>query len=234
MPQNILVDPKTFAIIALASVGHEVASFMVQIPPVLLLEAQKRALNLGIQYGAIAVGQAAVGSNFVDLAGPSKLFVEGLQALNNASSPEEAAARGTVAAAALAVSAAASGDANASLTYGGFLIVFMQNILLLGGGGSQAMIISNTVLKIHLLFKLFIRIVTEIRIERKRLKLNLPRAKFKFNLFRREKRRDFVFKYPRIKKRKLKILSREISFPVSYQKERIFKHSPMIQPISLS
>jgi hypothetical protein len=34
-----------------------------------------------------------------------------------------------------------------------------------------------------------IRILTEIRIEKKRRKLKLPRSKFKFNIFRREKKK---------------------------------------------
>ena len=57
--------------------------------------------------------------------------------------------------------------------------------------------------------------------EIKRRKLGLPRAKFKFNIFRKEEKKDFVFKYLRFKKRKIKILSREIWLPVPYQKELI-------------
>lgn len=54
--------------------------------------------------------------------------------------------------------------------------------------------------------------------------------RLKFNIFRKEKKRDFVFKYLRFKKRKLKILSREISLPVVYQKELIIKHPVMVKP----
>ena len=68
---------------------------------------------------------------------------------------------------------------------------------------------------------ILILVVTEIGVEIKRRKLGLPPAKFKFNIFRKEEKKDFIFKYLRFKKRKIKILSRDISLPVPYQKELI-------------
>jgi len=98
--------------------------------------------------------------------------------------------------------------------------VLVENVLL---AGFQAAIFSNGLLKICIINHILIRIITEIRIERKRKRLKLPRARFKLNIFRKEEPEDFVLKYPRFQKRKLKILSREISVPVLYQKELIFK-----------
>ena len=37
------------------------------------MEAQSKAVNLAIQYGAMAIGQSVVGSKFVDPTGPGKL-----------------------------------------------------------------------------------------------------------------------------------------------------------------
>lgn len=229
MPNIPIITPKTFAIILLASAGKEVSSFMIQLPEQLLIEAQRRAVNFGIQYGAIAIGQAAVGSTFVDPFAPKQLFLEGLESLATASSPAEAASKGTVAAAVLILSSAASADPNASLTFGGFLLVLAQNVLL---PGSQV-IFSKGLLKIYVINNILIRIITEIRVEKKRRQLKLPRPRLKFNIFRKEKKRDFVLKYPRFKKRKLKILSREISLPVVYQKELIIKHPVMVKPITI-
>lgn len=227
---NTIITPKAFAIILLASAGKEAASFMIQLPEQLLIEAQSRAVNFAIQYGAMAIGQCVVGSKFVDPTGPGQLFVQGVESLTTASSPEEAASKGTIAAAALILSSLSSKDPNASLTFGGFLIVFVQNVLL---PGSQVVIFSKGLLTIYIINKILIRVITEIRIERKRIKLKLPRARFKFNIFRKEENKDFVFKYPRFKKRKLKILSREISLPVVYQKELIIKHPVIVEKISI-
>ena len=69
------------AIILLASFGQEVGAWLVQIPEQLMMEIQSRTINLGIQYGAIAVGQAVAGSRFVDLAAPVKLFEQGFESL---------------------------------------------------------------------------------------------------------------------------------------------------------
>ena len=217
MPNNLIITPKALAIILLASVGKEVGSFMIQLPEQLLIEAQSRAVNFGIQYGAMAIGQAVVGSKFVDPTAPAKLFVQGVESLTNASTPEEAASRGTIAAAVLILSSLSSEDPNASLTFGGFLIMLAQNVLL---PGSQV-IFSKGLLKIYVIKNILIRVVTEIRVEIKRRKLGLPRARFKFNIFRNQEKKDFVFKYLRFKKRKIKILSRDISLPVPYQKELI-------------
>ena len=104
MPNNIIITPKAFAIILLASAGKEVGSFIIQLPEQLLIEAQSRAVNFGIQYGTMAIGQAVAGSKFVDPTAPAKLVVQGFESLTNASSPEEAASRGTIAAAVLILS----------------------------------------------------------------------------------------------------------------------------------
>ena len=217
MPNNLIITPKALAIIALASAGKEVGAIIVQLPEQLLMEIQSRAVNLGIQYGAIAIGQAVVGSKFVDPTAPAKLFMQGVESLNNASTPEEAASRGTIAAAAMILSSLSSEDPNTSLTFGGFLLVLAQNVLLPG----SHVIFSKGLLKIYVIKNILIRVVTEIGVEIKRRKLGLTRAKFKFNIFRKEEKKDFVFKYLRFKKRKIKILSRDISLPIPYQKELI-------------
>ena len=46
---NIILTPKAFAIILLASAGREATSFMIQLPEQLLIEAQSRAVNFAIQ-----------------------------------------------------------------------------------------------------------------------------------------------------------------------------------------
>jgi len=88
---NIIVTPKAFAIILVATATNEVASFMINVSDQLIIEAQSRAINFAIQYGAMAVGQCAVGSKFVDPTAPGKLFLQGVESLTTASSPEEAA-----------------------------------------------------------------------------------------------------------------------------------------------
>ena len=86
----------------------------------------------------------------------------------------------------------------------------------------------------HVINNILIRITTKIRVEEKRKQLKLPRARFKFNIFRKEEKRDFVFKYPpQFKKTNVKILSREISLPVVYQKEMIIKHPVMVKLIAI-
>ncbi len=84
MPNNLIIIPKALAIILLASAGKEVGGFMLQLPEQLLMEIQSRAVNFGIQYGAIAIGQAVVGSKFVDPTAPARLFLQGVESLNNA------------------------------------------------------------------------------------------------------------------------------------------------------
>lgn len=63
---NRIITPKAFTSILLVSTGKEMASFMIQLPEQLLIEAQSRTVNLGIQYGAMAIGQSVGGSKFVD------------------------------------------------------------------------------------------------------------------------------------------------------------------------
>jgi len=161
MPNNLIITPKAFAIILIASAGKEVGSVMIQLLEQLLMEAQSRAVNFGIQYGAMAIGQAVVGSKFVDPTAPAKLFVQGVESLTNASSPEEAASRGTIAAAVLILSSLSSEDPNASLTFGGFLLVLAQNVLL---PGSQV-ILSKGLLKFYVIKNILIRVITEIQVE---------------------------------------------------------------------
>ncbi len=98
--------------------------------------------------------------------------------------------------------------------------------------GSQV-IFSQVLLKIFVIKNILIRVITEIRIEKRRKELKLSRAKFKFNIFRNKEKKDFVFKYYRFKKRKIKILSRNISLPILYQKELIVKHPVMVKQIKI-
>lgn len=184
-------------------------------------------MNFGIQYGAIAIGQAAVGSKFIDPGAPAKLFGQGVESLTTASSPEEAASRGTIAAAVLIISSLSSKDPNASLAFGGFLLVLAQNVLL---PGSQV-IFSKIFLKVYVIKNLLIRVITEIRVERKKRKLGLPRPRLKFNIFKNKQKQDFIFKYLRFKKKKLKILSNDILLPVPYQKKLIIKQPQMVKLI---
>ena len=128
MPNNIIITPKTLAIIILASVGQEVDSFVIRLPEQLLIEAQSRAINFAIQYGSIVIGEAVAGSQFADPAAPAKLFVQGFESLATASSPEEAATRGAVAASTLILSAASSANPNVSLVFSGFLLVLFNNL----------------------------------------------------------------------------------------------------------
>ena len=81
-----------------------------------------------------------------------------------------------------------------------------QNVLL---PGSQ-FIFSKGLFKIYVIKNILIRVITEIQVEKKRKKLGLARARFKFNIFRKQENKDFVFKYLRFKKRKMKILSHNI------------------------
>ena len=69
-----LITPKALAIIFLAFTGKEVAGFITQLPEQLLIEAQSRAVNFGIQYGAIAIGQSVVGSKYVNPIAPVELL----------------------------------------------------------------------------------------------------------------------------------------------------------------
>ena len=78
MPNNIIITPKALTIIILASFDNEVGSFMIQLPEQLLLEAQNRTVNFVIQYGSIAIGQAAVGSKAIDFTASAKLFFTGI------------------------------------------------------------------------------------------------------------------------------------------------------------
>ena len=95
--------------------------------------------------------------------------------------------------------------------------------------GSQA-VFSKGSLIIYIINNILIRVITEILVECRRRELKLP---FKFNIFRKEEKRDFVFKYPRFKKRKFKILSRELSLPIIYHKKLVIKHEKMVEPIIL-
>ena len=197
------------------------------------MEAQKRASNLVIQYSAFAIGQAAVGSHFVDPFAPKEFFLKSVEELTTTSSPEEAFAKGTVAAATIILSAAASADPNASLTFGGFLIVLVQNVLF---PGALAIFVPNLGI-VYLLKKFIIRLVAEIRVERKRKKLNLPKTSILKILkdilknFRNKEQKAFIFKYYRFKKRKFKVKSRQISLPVIYKKELIIEPRPThVQP----
>ena len=88
-------------------------------------------------------------------------------------------------------------------------------------------------LKIFVVKNILIRVISEIEIERRRREIRLPRAKFKFNIFRNKEKKDFIFKYFRFKKRKIRILSRDILLPVLYQKELIIKQPVMVKTIRI-
>lgn len=49
MPNNIIITPKTFAVIVLASLGREVGCFVVQLPEQLLLQAQEKAMSATVR-----------------------------------------------------------------------------------------------------------------------------------------------------------------------------------------
>lgn len=202
-----IITPRTYAVIFLASLGHEVSGFLTPLPAQLLAQAQERAFNFCFQYGALAASQATLGSPF-DPMSPAKLFKESAISIMTASTPEEAASRGTVALGVLILSGVSTETPNASLAYGAFLAIILPDLF------GPHTILPVIILKIFYVKKILIRLIAEIRIERKRKKLGLPRAKLKFNLFRNKERKDFVFKYIRFKKRKIKILSRNISLPV--------------------
>lgn len=75
MPNSLIITSKAFNIILMAPAGKEVGSFMIQLPEQLFIEAQSRAINFGIHYGARVIGQAVVRSKFIDPTAPAKLFV---------------------------------------------------------------------------------------------------------------------------------------------------------------
>jgi len=99
MLNSIIIIPRAFLFILLVAANKKVGGFLVHIPQQLLLEAQSRAIDFGIQYGAMAIGQGIAGSKFIDPAAPTKLFGQGIESLSTTSSPQEAASRGTIAAA---------------------------------------------------------------------------------------------------------------------------------------
>lgn len=147
--------------------------------------------------------------------------------MSTASSPEEAIQTGSVAIEALILSNAAASDSNASLVYGGFLLVLLQNVIILG----SQIYVSKTLLPVLLINKLMMRIVTEIRCEVKRKKLKLPRPKLKDYFFKNRKNKDFCFKYYRMRRKKFKFLSKNVSLPVLYSKKLIIKRPKMVEPI---
>ena len=128
------------------------------------------------------------------------------------------------------MSSLSSENPNASLTYGGCLLVLIENVLM---PGSQIIFFSQGLLKFYCLKNILIRVIVEIQLERKRRRRKLLRPKFKFNIFKKQEKKDFVFKYLRFKKRKIKILSRDISLLVPYQKELIIKQAVMVKPITI-
>lgn len=155
--------------------------------------------------------------------------MQGVESLITTPSPQGAASRGTIAATVLILSSLSSEDPNTSLTFGGFLLIPAQNVLL----PEYQVIFSKGLVTIYVIKNILIRIITEIRIEIKRRKLKLPRPRFKFNIFRKQEKKDFIFKYLRFKRRKIKILSHDISLPVLYQKELFIKHPRMVKPITI-
>lgn len=225
MPNNFNVNPRAYAIVAVVSIGTDVAGMVVKIPEQLLAELQLRAANFGVQYATIAIGQT-IAQKVVNVEAPVLLFQKGMDSLATATDPLDASAKGCVAIGALMFSGIASKDAQSSAAWAAFILAVTENVLF---PGSQLVIPPYTV-KIYSITKIIIRLVAEIRVERKRRKLGLPRKLFNFNT---KNRKDLNFRVWRFKKKKIKFLRRNLNIPILYQKEISLIKSPMVEPIFL-
>jgi hypothetical protein len=123
----------------------------------------------------------------------------------------------------LASAAACTSENNAAIAFGALLAALCQNVFF---GQSVSNIFS---IKVYLIKKILMKIIVEIKIERKRRKLKLPYK----NIFtlRTKRNKKLSFTYPRIKQRKLKIFSRNLTVPVFYNKKIKIKSEsePMVQ-----
>jgi hypothetical protein len=218
MPNGHLVTPKVVGIILLANLGPEVGSFAFQLSQHMIAEIQTRGSNLALQYGLIAAS-AITNDGRADLTLPLTYFKETMKVMSEAVSPQEAATQGVIALGVLTLSGCSSGDNTASLAYGALVVALCQNVFF---PGSQS-ILSIFSVKVYIVKKVLVWLVTEIRIEKRRRQLKLPYVNiFKdVNIFRAKKKKseDFIFLAPRIKKRKIRIFSKNLVIPVLYQKK---------------
>ena len=232
MPDYHIMSPKAFGIVLLAVAGQEVTALVQQLPEILLQVARQKAaeeftsgrlLNYGIQYTALALTLDPPGH--LNLCVPANLASQGMQSIANSSTPQEAASKLTIAAATLILGSVSANDPSTSVAYGTFLAALIQNVFL---AGLQCVLPVNFC-QVYVIRTLLTKIYVEIQVERRRKKLGLPRAKFKF--FETEKKQNFVYKVLRFKKRKVKVLSRDITLPIVYEKECVIKQTPMVQAI---
>jgi hypothetical protein len=236
-----VVNPRVVILVGAVTITRDVASLvapmMVQLPEALLAEAKLRAINVAVQYGTMAAAQSGIGRS-LDPLGPLPYFNQSYNWLLSASSPEEAASRGIITLGVFSLSFASSADTNTSGAFGAFLIIFLQNVLFPGSG---MQVISDNMLVPFILNKIICRAIIEIQVELKRKKLKL-RRKFPSikniqwkKLFKKSKNQDkFYTSVLRIRKRKLKLFSRQFSIYLPYEKRvLLWKRSPMVEPIFL-
>jgi hypothetical protein len=143
---------------------NEVGGFLVQLPEQLLLDVESRLINFGIQYVGLAITQSVVGSRFPDSLSSAKVFVEGVDTLSTALTPEKAISRGSAALGILILSGFSAEDSSVSLTFAGFLAVLIERVL---SPGSH-LVFSRNLFKFYLVKNITVRLITEIGVERKR------------------------------------------------------------------
>jgi hypothetical protein len=208
-----------------------------KIPEMLLHEARQWAFHFGIQYGAIAIGQAVAGDgiNTLDVNAPLVLAKHGMESLASASSPAEVATRGTIALATIIVSGVSTRDPNVSMAFGSFIVVLCQQILF--PGAQCALIVNGLFLPLLVVKTVVGPLILEAQVEVLRRKYKLPRKLPKFrDIFKRKKNeQEFCYYVPTIKKKKFTFLSRGFSVYFPSQKKRTleFKSKPMVEPIFL-
>lgn len=215
------------AIILLANLGHEVGSFTFQLSQHMIAEIQTRGSNLALQY-AVMAASATANDGRVDPTLPLSYFKQSVKVMSEASSPEEAATQGIIALGVLRLAGCSSADNTASLTYGALLVALCQNVFF---PGSQA-ILSLFSIQVYIVKKTLMWIITEVRIEKERRKLKLPYV----NIFRVKKKKseDFLFFYPRFRKRKIRIFSKNLVIPVLYKKKLSIKKPAMVQFVEIT
>lgn len=111
------------------------------------------------------------------------------------------------------------------MAFGALLAALCQNVFF---GQSVSNIFS---IKVYLIKKILMKIIVEVRIEKKRRELKFP-YKSIFRL-KRKKNKKLSFSYPRIKRRTVKICSKNLTFPVFYNKKIKIKSEPMVQFINV-
>lgn len=231
---NYYVPPKLLVTIMVSHLLHETSSFIINIhdplAELLISEAKLRGQNLAIQYVSAAMTKSTL-DGFVNPTAPVNLFLKGVESLATAENAQDASLRGLVALGTIIVGGAATGDKDAATVFGALFVALNERVFF---PGSQGVILCVPVFfKGVLVLKILIRIVTEIRVEKRRRELNLPLPKFKFNFFSRKKWKDYIFKAPRLKKYTLKILSRKRIIPVIYNKKFTIKQPKMVEHISV-